>query len=82
MVVEIVDSGVASVITMWEFIKQIDKQLSTYNAKEHHFWIDGLYVSDIFLTSKTKDLLKNNIFSQNLDYCTDTDIVPVLTEIL
>ena len=82
MVVEIVDSGVASVITMWEFIKQIDKQLSTYNAKEHHFWIDGVYVSDIFLTSKTKDLLKNNIFSQNLDYCTDTDIVPVLTEIL
>ena len=82
MVVEIVDSGVASVITMWEFIKQIDKQLSTYNAKEHHFWIDGVYVSDIFLTSKTKDLLKNNMFSQNLDYCTDTDIVPVLTEIL
>ena len=82
MVVEIVDSGVASVITMWEFIKQIDKQLSTYNAKEHHFWIDGWYVSDIFQTSKTKDLLKNNMFSQNLDYCTDTDIVPVLTEIL
>ena len=55
MVVEIVDSGVASVITMWEFIKQIDKQLSTYNAKEHHFWIDGVFVSDMFLSSKTKD---------------------------
>ena len=65
MVVEIVDSGVASVITMWEFIKQIDKQLSTYYAKEHHFWIDGVYVSDIFQTSKTKDLLKT-IYSHRI----------------